>query len=75
MQPLIALQALRLRGAAIIGTARVVSLKGAAITRTTKAIAASLAILIASVATTSLILLLLALLFDFAISSIMQINA
>jgi hypothetical protein len=74
-QPLAALRVLCLRGAAITGIVRVVSLKGVAITRIARVIATSLAILIASVATTSFILLLLVLLFNFAISSIMQTDA
>jgi hypothetical protein len=74
-QPLIALQALRLKGAAIIRIARVISLRGVAIIRTAKAVAASLAILIASIAAIKLVLLLLVLLFNFSISSIMQIDA
>jgi len=65
-------QVLRLKGVAIIRTIKVISLKGVAIIRIARVIATSLAI---SVATTSFILLLLVLLFDFAISSIMQINA
>jgi hypothetical protein len=63
---------LRLRGVAITKTIRVASLGKAVIIRTIRAAAASLAILIASIAAASFILLLLVLLFDFAISSIMQ---
>jgi type IV secretory pathway VirB3-like protein len=75
VRPLIALQALRLKGIAIIGIARVASLKGVAIIRTARAVATSLVTLIASVATANLILLLLVLPFNSAISSITQTDA
>jgi hypothetical protein len=67
-RPLAALQAPRLGGAVVI------SLRGAAITGIVRAVIASLAILIASTAAASLILLLLVSLFDSAISSITQID-
>jgi hypothetical protein len=66
MQPLIALQALRLRGVVIV------SLRGVAVIGIARAAAASLAILIVSIAAARLALLLLVSPFDFAISSIMQ---
>ena len=53
----------------------IISLRGVAITGIAKAATASLAILIVSIAATSFILLLLVLLFDFAISSITQTDA
>jgi hypothetical protein len=59
----------------MIRTIRVASLKRVAIIGITRAAAASLAILIISVAAIKLALLLLVSLFDFAISSITQTDA
>jgi hypothetical protein len=74
-RPLIALQALHLKGAAITGIIRAISSRGAAAIRIVRVVATSLTILIISAAAISFALLLLVSLFDFTISSITQINA